>query len=968
MKKLLLPFFVFFTLSVNSQNVNLNGQIDNFEELVTKKTIPIVMPDGIKLMTDFYLPIMQDCLMVNIDIPLIGGTTSIKLIPKGVQYIIYDSINGQINPNPYQLPMIFSRTPYNKGDFDLAAVIFGLFGYTYAVQDMRGRYTSEGVYLPLYSDGWNKEPYHGHYGHILDVTNLNDPRNGNKHEDGINSINYLINDVKRMYDLDGDGIAETEAPWTNGRIGMFGASALGYNQYQAAAARKVDPTQPGLKCLMPIVATSEFFKSTGYQNGVFREQLVTGWLKGQIFTGIKDEFLPIDNDIHNNIHTSFDYSLPNKFQAANRAIDHFAQTRYTFPDGSLSTAGYYPNSIGRGDMDASLAPIDANGDGNPNGAFSRYKNMEVPMYHLTGWWDIFTDGQIETWARLRKELNPNYNNAKRQKLLIGPWAHQTIGSRTTGDLTYPENVSDILGIDVGNLSESNIPVSKVIESELVSWFRYNLNYQQDQYIGEPKAKIPASNSWTDLGLGNRLKAPASDYIIPLNDLIAFINGARGLRNFPITVELFGNPQTFTVDIPALGNPLIDGLDGQQIPPIKYVDFENDIPNVRFYVPGPVDDGVIENANAGNYWMGVDSFPMPHMTTRTKYYLRGNGTLNNNPPTTDEGSRLYVHDPDNPVRSVGGANMIVKTPDGKRDSQGQINLKNPDYAPHTIDRGGVIQYVTEEFQDTLTIAGFPVMKLYASTHPAGSLQGPTDTDFHVRIIDVYPDGREMFVTEGCVNARGRLYAKSMVTADDELAPYDDEDRDAPFQNINIAQVYEYHFQTMPIAYTFGKKHKMKVLVSSSNYTRYQSNPNLPINDGEFFRRKPGDGQSYTFNGVSMSPRIAVQRIYSSPQYPTYLSLPVFDPTATSNNNEFANTVSNEILVYPNPTSNVVNIYAPTVSNYMVNVFDITGKLVKRENINSDYLLLDMNNMDRGIYIVEVIDQNSNYKSQKKITKM
>ena len=960
------------SLKLSSQNGVLNGQIDDFSELVTKKTMPIVMPDGIQLMTDFYLPIMQDCVLVDVDIPLVGNR-KIQLIPRGAQYIIYDSVrvNGQMvpNPNPYKLPTIFSRTPYNKGSFDLASVIFGLFGYGYAVQDMRGRYTSEGVYLPLYSDSWTKEPYHGHYGHVLDVTDLNDPRNGNKHEDGYHSVQYLVNDIKRMYDLDGDGIEETEDFWSNGRVGMFGASALGYNQYQAAAARKVDPSQPGLKCLLPIVATNEFFKSTGYQNGVLRDQLVTGWLKGQIFTGINDDLLPIDNDIHNNIHTSFDYGLPNKFQAANRAIDHFAQIRYTFPDGSLSPAGYYPNSIGRGDMDCSLAPLNANGEADPNGNVSRYTNMEVPIYHLQGWWDIFTDGTIETWARLRQNLDPNDKNRKLQKLLIGPWAHQTIGGRTTGDITYPENVSDILGIDVGNLSETNVPVSKVIESELVSWYRYNLNYDEDHYLGEPKARLPESNMWTDLGSGFRIKAPANEYIIPLNDLIAFINGARGLRNFPIIVDVpFVGTQSFNIDIPALGNPLIEGLDGEEIPPIKFVDFENDIPNVRFYVPGPVDDGEPANVGVGNYWMAADSFPIPHMTERTKFYLRGNGSLSKSAPSSDEGSRLYVHDPDDPIRSVGGANMIVKTPDGQRDSQGQINLKNPAYAPHTIDRGGVIQYTTETFSDTMSIAGYPVMKLFASTNPAGASSGPTDTDFHIRIIDVYPDGREMFVVEGCVNARGRLYAKSQVTDDDELAPYDDEDRDAPFENINIGDIYEYHFQLMPIAYTFGVNHKMKVLVSSSNYTRYQVNPNLPINDGEFFRRKPGDGQTYTFNGVTMAPRIAVQRIYSSPQYPTYLSLPVFDPLATNVENEVAQKTASDVLVFPNPTNNFVNIYAPLVSEYTVNVYDLTGKRVHQIMMNSDNIQVDMRELDRGIYIVELIDQKSNYRSQKKITKM
>jgi hypothetical protein len=565
-------------------------------------------------------------------------------------------------------------------------------------------------------------------------------------------------------------------------------------------------------------------------------------------------------------------------------------------------------------------------------------------------------------------------NQKRQKIVIGPWAHQTIGSRTTGDITYPENVADILGVDVGGLNETDIPLSKIIESELVSWYRSNLNYNPANYLGEPKARLPAAKEWANVSIGGlggvQIKAPSVDYIFPLNDLIAFINGTKGLPNFPVKIfTALTGESDITIDIPALDAPLIDGLDGGEIPPIKFVDFENDIPNFRFYVPGPVDDGVPGNETVGNYWMGVDSFPMPDMTTRTKFFLRGNGTITKTPPTSDEGSRLYVHDPNDPVRTVGGANMIVKTPDGLRDSQGQFNLKNPAYAPFTIDRPGVLQFETEIFQDTMSMAGFPVVKLFASSHPSGAISGPTDTDFHIRIVDVYPDGREMFVVEGCVNARGRIYAKSLVTDEDELAPYDNENRDAPFENINIGQIYEYHFHTMPIAYTFGRQHRMKILISSSNWTRYQSNPNIPINPGEFFRRKPGDGQTYVFNGVEMSPRIAVQRIYFSPQHPSYVALPILDPAklGVKDENYSIEAPAKDILVYPNPASDIVNIYAPSVSEYLVSVYDITGKVVERKNINSDFTTLDVSKLKNGMYIVEVIDTKSNFRSQSKITK-
>lgn len=944
--------FLAVILSLSAAAQNNNGQLDNIRELSTKVTIPITMPDGINLMTDVYLPILQDCVLVDVDIPLVGNQR-IQILPKGVQFIMYDSVNGQPNPLPFQLPMVFSRTPYNKGSWDDAAAPINILGYTYAVQDMRGRYTSEGVYMPLYSDGWNKNPYHPSYGHVLDVTPLSDPRNGNKHEDGYYSIQAILNQPW-TFDNDGDGNPDTTDVLTNGRIGMFGASALGYNQYQAAAARKVDPSQPGLKCLIPIVATQEFYKSTGFQNGVFRDQLVNGWLKGQIFTGTDDDLNAIDNDIDNNLHSATDYGLPNKFEAANRAINHFATVQYL--DGP---AGYYPNSIGRADMDASRAPVDAQGMGDANGEYSRYTNMEVPMFHLTGWWDIFIDGQIETWNLLRKNLDPTKRAQKLQKLVIGPWAHQTIGSRTTGDMTYPENVADIIGFSLDDFSSSELPISKALQSEVISWYRYNMNYDSAQFLGEPKAFIPRSETWNTVASIFQIRVPAENYKIPLNDLVAFMNGTAGLSGVKIAIRdiLTQSENVVTLDIPQLDSPLISGIDGGEINAIPYKDF-NQVPDVRFYVIGPVNDGVPENEGVGNYWMGAQNFPLVGGIRWDNYYLHQNGTLNQSSPSSDEGFKMLLHDPNNPVRTIGGGNMIVKTPDGLRDSQGQFDLT--DWDEYTLNHPGVIQFETDVLNDTLTIIGFPEATLYAKSNPAGTTSGLTDTDFFVRIVDVYPDGRELFVSEGCVNARARRYAKSIVDGQ--------EDVNAVFDNINIGEVYEYAFQMLPIAYTFGKNHKMKILISSSNYTRYQVNPNLPIMPGEFFRRRPGDGQTYTFNGTVMQPRIAVNRVAFSPAHPSRIKLPVYDQALASIEEPSSPTEPElNMLVYPNPSNSQSVVYMNYVSEFSIEIKDLSGKTIRREQFNSEQYSLGLENIPQGVYIIQVTDSKNGNRFTRKLVR-
>jgi predicted acyl esterase len=77
----------------------------------------------------------------------------------------------------------------------------------------------------------------------------------------------------------------------------------------------------------------------------------------------------------------------------------------------------------------------------PNLNYSRYTNLDVPVLHITGWWDIFTEGQINTRNYTYDALSSP--NKQLQKIVIGPWAHQTTGGRESGDRIYPKNVTDL---------------------------------------------------------------------------------------------------------------------------------------------------------------------------------------------------------------------------------------------------------------------------------------------------------------------------------------------------------------------------------------------------------------------------------------------------------------------------------------------------------------------------------------------
>ncbi|MDQ3193333.1 MAG: CocE/NonD family hydrolase [Bacteroidota bacterium] len=915
---------------------NNNGKLDQISEFTTVSTVPFTMHDGVKLMTDIYLPITSDSL--TIDISILGSTYNLQIIPKGIQLFVYDSINGQENSNKYRLPLVFTRTPYNKGSDDIIALAMNMLGYAYALQDLRGRYQSQGVYFPMYSDGWKKSTYHPNNSHVLDITLITDLHNCIYHEDGKNSLLFIRDSLYKNYDLDNDGITELNEPVYNGSIAMIGGSALGNTQYQAALSMKNNIQVNGLKGLLPIVATGEYFNSTVQHNGVFRRGLMAGWLEHQMRTVAK--FDPADNDLQNSNHSNFDYGhLPSE-DIINLAIDQFSSI-----GDNKGFSAMYPNYQNRSDMDASFAPVNSSGESDINGQFSRYTNMELPVYHLTGWWDIFIDGQIDTYNNIMR--NTSLNTQSNQKIVIGPWTHGTIGRREVTDQVFPASVFDLkIAGEMENTTFENL--AEVFQGEVASWLRYLLNYDSKNYIGEPKILIPKSKIWQNAG-NYSFSIPSKDYYMTYSDFLNFITGQKGLKAFPVEVQIAGSIVYYELDIPSDISQLIPGSTKFSDPVVPARDYTQ-IPNVRFYIPGPVNDGLAKNNSVGNYWVSSDHFPLNNGVSDYTLYLHGNGSLDLNIPNSVESTRTYSHDPDSPVFTVGGGNLSIRTPISNRENAGPMNYKDPELAPVTMNRPDVLQFESAPIQDTLTIVGIPRAKIYVSSVPDGLSSGLTDTDFFVRIIDVYPNGKEHFVVEGAINARARDYAKSLVQKNENVS--------LPYTNINIGEIYELEFNLLPIAYCFGYNHKIKVLISSSNWPRYQSNPNLPIENGEFFRREPNDGKTYTYNGIEMSARIATQKLFFSPNEPSQIILPFYEKLSLAINQEKNKATSNfGLTVYPNPAVDLLHIQLSKNDNYKCTLYNLMGQEVLVFDIlNSKQANINIKALHKGIYTLTVINQN------------
>ena len=934
----------FFFISAYGQNNN--GRLDQIEELGTKLSVPIRAPGDVHIATDLFLPITSDSLVINTNI--LGQNINLELIPKGTQIVVYPEImdssgNWIPNPNPYQLPIVLTRTPYGKDGLGGIGNIIPILGYAYANQDVRGRGESEGVYLPLYSDSWQKAPYHN-YNHLLDISNSTDSTNGRFHEDGWTVYKYLLNDLKKDFDLDGDGIAETNATICNGTIGLFGASAFSIPHFQLMASNYIDPSPnlPGLKGNVALIATGEHYNTTGYHNGVFRQGLVSKWLEKEM-ESIEDS-IGTDNSLSNALHTPFDFGLPTKADVLYATVDHY--TAYKYPNSSIANG--YPNSIGRTEMDISYAPVDINGKGDPNGTFSRYTNMNVPTYHLTGWYDLFVDGQIKTWKNLRT------HTSTQQKIVIGPWAHTSLTMNQSGDLVYPKQAADLLGfdgsgLDLGNLA--TIDFSKILGTEPIEFMRYTLSSNGYLKLGDPVIRIPESNTWQ----GNNLKVriPSQNYDLSLIQLLNFIAGQGSLPDIPVEAQL-GILPAVNLNIPF---PNVSGLLpnlpftlNQPIAEPKDIDFDT-IPDVRFYVIGPT-DSLAGNERAGNYWYAATEFPLSQGIHYTPFYLHQNGTIDGIRPTTNEGSTTYIHDPNHPVLTVGGGNLFIKNPDG-RDSHGQMNLADSSVINRTLNHAGVIQFETTVLTDTFSMIGIPKATIYAQSEPQSSGSGETDTDFFIRIVDVYPDGKEYLVIEGAVNARARAYAKSI---------YDNnENPNALFSNIQIGQIYAYQFNLLPIAYTFGKQHKMKVLISSSNYPRYMANPNIPLENGDFFRRRPNDGKMYTYQNQTYSARVADNSIHFSDSLASRLELPIYgkNPFPVSVEKIVSNS-ENFLQLSPNPSKDYLQLTLSQQCDGLISVYDNLGQLVLQTSIHSKIKQLDIRALATGVYRVQITDHDTQQK--------
>ena len=327
---------------------------------------------------------------------------------------------------PGHFPVLLSRLPYDKnqrrrpGDIDP----FVERGYVVIMQDTRGRFASEGdEYYPLI---WEAA-------------------------DGHDAVEWAA-----------------QLQYSDGQVGTMGQSYLGATQYLLAPTRP-----PHLKASFPASAAGDFHQCWVYHTGGAFE---LGWQIPYAILmardtiarkGLTKKLLPELEDLLAPAPTPW---APPLSDEAYRRLPLMAWGKQLEP-----VARYVTDYLTHPEDGAFWWPINLE---------RQHRQVAVPMYHVTSWYDIFLQGGLANFSGLRQQAMTDAARAA-QKLLIGPWAHlfpyTSPTSTGTGDIDFgPAALIDLHQIQL-------------------RWFDHWLKGIDTGILDEPPVKlfVMGENRWRD---------------------------------------------------------------------------------------------------------------------------------------------------------------------------------------------------------------------------------------------------------------------------------------------------------------------------------------------------------------------------------------------------------------------------------------------------------------------------------------
>jgi putative CocE/NonD family hydrolase len=217
------------------------------------------------------------------------------------------------------------------------------------------------------------------------------------------------------------------------------------------------------------------------------------------------------------------------------------------------------------------------------------------------------------------------------------------------------------------------------------------------------------------------------------------------------------------------------------------------------------------AMGANEWWSANDWPFPD-TDFTRFHLRADGKLTREEPG-DEEPDGFRYDPDDPV-------------------EGAWSMHNGPIDDRVVDdRPDVLVYVSEPLEQALDVAGPLSVVLHASS-------SARDTDWHVRLVDVHPDGYARFLAHGLLRARFRESFETPTL----LTP---------------GQVECYEIDLGGTANRFLPGHRVRVEITSSWFPRYERNLNTGADN----------------NFLESAATIAEQTVFHDRERPSCIILPL-----------------------------------------------------------------------------------------------
>jgi predicted acyl esterase len=283
------------------------------------------------------------------------------------------------------------------------------------------------------------------------------------------------------------------------------------------------------------------------------------------------------------------------------------------------------------------------------------------------------------------------------------------------------------------------------------------------------------------------------------------------------------PENFSFDLGGYEKRFMDHW-------LKGVDNGIDMePAVHYYTMGACG----EDGAPGNEWRTADDWP-PFPTVETPYYLGADGALSTDAGTVEAGQLEYAFDPNDPCPTHGGQNLLL--PAGSFDQRKVSGRKD------------VLRFQTEPLEQPVEVTGAVRLRLYVSTDAP-------DTDFTAKLVDIYPDGREMLILD---NVR-RLKFRNGFEKPDPLP---------------AGEIGELEIDLWSTSLVFNKGHRIGVQVSSSNFPRFELNPNT----GEDFPKRITDPDTGETKYDKSSFRTARNTVHTGGKTPSALILPIRPATA------------------------------------------------------------------------------------------